>query len=188
MGPTRLAWRWCINSPLYGLDWATHGSTIGSKPCRCYGVFTPFRMTEHFCRHTAYIGWNESDLRKILYHHKKEKFGSGENSQLCISEGSGAFLGYCKPLLGGFLRWAQDKILRPPGSPRQPIYGPMLRGFFSLAPRSGERAGERLRRRTSRIDPQNPCAPFHLPLLHTLVEERGGVRFPFQFMFMRSGS
>jgi hypothetical protein len=35
------------------------------------------------------------------------------------------------------------------------------------------------------MDPRNPRAPFHLPLLHTLVEERAGVRrFPFQFMFM----
>ena len=37
---------------------------------------------------------------------------------------------------------AQDKILRPAGSPRQRIYGPIQRGFFSLAPRSGQRVGE----------------------------------------------
>jgi hypothetical protein len=35
------------------------------------------------------------------------------------------------------------------------------------------------------MDPQNPYAPFLLPLLHTLVEERVEVRrFPFRFMFM----
>jgi hypothetical protein len=28
----------------------------------------------------------------------------------------------------------------------------------------------------SRIEPMNPCASFHLPLLHTLVEERVGER------------
>jgi hypothetical protein len=45
--------------------------------------------------------------------------------------------------------------------------------------------GERIRRRTWRMDPLNPRAPFHLPILHTLVEERAGVRrFPFRFMFM----
>jgi hypothetical protein len=42
---------------------------------------------------------------------------------------------------------------------------------------------ERIRRRISRMDPQNPRAPFLL--LHTLVAERVGVRrFPFRFMFM----
>jgi hypothetical protein len=35
------------------------------------------------------------------------------------------------------------------------------------------------------MDPQNPRAAFHLPLLHILVEERVGVRrFPFRFMFI----
>jgi hypothetical protein len=45
--------------------------------------------------------------------------------------------------------------------------------------------GKRIRRRISYMDPQNPRTPFHLPLLHTLVEERVGVkRFPARFMFM----
>jgi hypothetical protein len=74
-----------------GLVWrcsgASHGSTIGSKPGRRYGVFTPYGITVHFCRHTAYIGWNWPDLRKIFYHHKKKRSGTGENSHLDISEG-----------------------------------------------------------------------------------------------------
>jgi hypothetical protein len=34
------------------------------------------------------------------------------------------------------------------------------------------------------MDPQNPRAPFHLPLLHTLVEEGRGEEVPFRFRFM----
>jgi hypothetical protein len=34
--------------------------------------------------------------------------------------------------------------------------------------------GESILRRILRIDPTNLRAPFHLPLLHTLVEERVG--------------
>jgi hypothetical protein len=35
------------------------------------------------------------------------------------------------------------------------------------------------------MEPQNQRAPFHLPLLHILVEERVGVRrFPSRFIFM----
>jgi len=37
---------------------------------------------------------------------------------------------------------------------------------------------ERFRRRISLIAPQNKRTPLHLPLLHTLVEERVGVRRP----------
>jgi hypothetical protein len=45
--------------------------------------------------------------------------------------------------------------------------------------------GERIPRRVSRIDPLNPCAPFLLSLLHTLVEERDGERrFCLRFWFM----
>jgi hypothetical protein len=44
---------------------------------------------------------------------------------------------------------------------------------------------ERIRRRISRMDPQNSRAPFYLPLLHTLVEERAGVRrFPSRSVFI----
>jgi hypothetical protein len=38
------------------------------------------------------------------------------------------------------------------------------------------------------MDPQNQRAPFHLPLLHTLVEERVGERrFLLRFMGLRWG-
>jgi hypothetical protein len=44
---------------------------------------------------------------------------------------------------------------------------------------------EGISRRISRIDPMNLCALFHPPLLHTLVEERAGVRrFLSRFKFM----
>jgi hypothetical protein len=41
-------------------------------------------------------------------------------------------------------------------------------------------SGEKIPQRSSRIDALNPRPPLHLPLLHTLVEERaGGEEAPF---------
>jgi hypothetical protein len=41
----------------------------------------------------------------------------------------------------------------------------------------------------SHMDPLNPCAPFRLPLLHTLVEERAGERrLRSRFAFMERGT
>jgi hypothetical protein len=49
---------WCGRPfcwPDFGIS---HGTTIAANSCRRYGAFTPFWMTELFCRHTAYIGGN----------------------------------------------------------------------------------------------------------------------------------
>src|SRR5277367_5336062 len=50
-------------------------------------------------------------------------------------------------------------------------------------------SGERIPRRISHSEPMNPCAPFLLPLLHTLVEERAGERrLRSRFRFMGKGT